>query len=104
MMMKKLLLCIFLLVSCCRLSVAQKNKVDSLTAAYKKTGQDTTLVLLLLDKGTNVYLKAKPDSGMLCAQQSLVLSRKIHFQGGEVRSLALISTYLSQAGDLPGAL
>ncbi len=86
------------------MAIAQKNKVDSLTAAYKKTKQDTTLIKLLLEKATAVYLTTNTDSGMFCLQKSLVLSRKIHFKKGEVESLASIATYLSTRGDLPGSM
>jgi two-component system NtrC family sensor kinase len=102
--MRKTLLFIWLLIACCHLAIAQKNKVDSLTAAYKKTKQDTTLVQLLQEKSGKVYLTTNRDSGMLCARQSLALSRKIHFEKGEVRALSLIATYLNRDGDLPGSL
>ena len=102
--MKKYLLSVILIAICSQLAVAQKNKVDSLTAAYKKNKQDTTLVQLLQEKSGAVYLTTNRDSGMLCARQSLTLSRKIHFEKGEVRALSLIATYLNRDGDLPGSL
>ena len=102
--MKKLLVFTLLFLACCNFAVAQKNKVDSLQKAYNKNKQDTTLVQLLQEKSGRVFLTTNADSGMLTARQSLALSRKIHYDLGEVRGLSLIGNYLSRAGDLPGAL
>jgi two-component system NtrC family sensor kinase len=102
--MKRFLVSVLLLGTCCQALLAQKNKVDSLQKAYQKNKQDTTLVELLLEKVTKVYLQTNVDSGMLCARQSLDISRKIHYKRGEVRSLATIATYLNIMGDLPGSL
>ncbi len=85
-------------------AAAQKNNVDSLSASYKKNRQDTTYVQLLQEKSSRVFLTTNRDSGMRCAQQSLILSRKIHYEHGEVRALTLIATYLNRDGDLPGSL
>jgi len=102
--MKRYSLFLFLLMACCCLVRAQKNNVDSLTKAYKKNKQDTTFVQLLEEKSGTVYLITNHDSAILLARQSLALSRKIHFEKGEVRALALIATYLNRSGDLPGSL
>jgi two-component system NtrC family sensor kinase len=102
--MRKPFLFLLILLTIGQFAFAQKNKVDSLTAAYKNNKQDTTLVMLLLEKGGAVFLTTNRDSGMICARQSLALSRKIHFEKGEVRALSLIGTYLNRDGDLPGSL
>src|ERR1700712_3331802 len=102
--MKRFLVLVFLLGTCCQALLAQTNKVDSLQKAYQKNKQDTTLVALLLEKATKVYLQANVDSGMLCARQGLDISRKIHYKKGEVRSIATIATYFNIMGDLPGSL
>ena len=102
--MKRFLMSVFLLGTCCQALLAQKNKVDSLQKAYQKNKQDTTLVALLLEKATKVHLQANVDSGMLCARQALDISRKIHYKRGEVRSLSTVATYLNIMGDLPGSL
>jgi len=102
-MKKSLLFTIFLLTCSCA-AFAQKNNVDSLTAAYKKNKQDTTLIQLLVNKASYVFLTNSPDSGMNSLKKSLALSRKIHYKDGEVRSLAGIATYLSRRGDLPQSL
>ncbi|WP_426670353.1 tetratricopeptide repeat-containing sensor histidine kinase [Mucilaginibacter sp. McL0603] len=101
---KNLFLLLIFLMACCQFAAAQKNKVDSLQKAYQKNKQDTTLVELLQEKATKVYLTSNTDSGMLCMKQSLALSRKIHYKNGEVRALAGIATYLNIQGDLPGTL
>src|SRR5258708_6622455 len=101
---KNLFLFLVLLMACCRLVMAQKNQVDSLQKAYQKNKQDTTLVQLLIEKASKIYLRTNTDSGMLCMRQSLELSRKIHYKDGEVRALAGIATFLNIEGDLPGTL
>ncbi|MGZ3776310.1 MAG: tetratricopeptide repeat-containing sensor histidine kinase [Mucilaginibacter sp.] len=102
--MKKLLSLLIFLFAISHFALAQKSKVDSLQKAYNKTKQDTTRVQLLEEKSGAVFLTTNRDSGMLCAQQALALSRKINFAKGEVRALSLISTYLNRDGDLPGSL
>jgi two-component system NtrC family sensor kinase len=102
--MKKLFLCLILSTTCSLLAVAQKNNVDSLQKAYNKNRQDTTLIKLFLEKSLRVFLLTNPDSGVRYAQKSLLLSRKIHYQNGEVRSLAGIAVFQERGGDLPGAL
>jgi two-component system NtrC family sensor kinase len=102
--MRKTILFILLLSACCPFAIAQKNKVDSLQKAYQKNKQDTTLVNLLLEKATKVYLQTNTDSGMICVKKGLELSKKIHYKHGEVRCMAGIATYLNIMGDLPGTL
>ena len=80
--MKKPFLLVILLALCCGQAMAQKSKIDSLQKAYTKNKQDTTLVKLLEAKSGEIYLTTNADSGMLCARQSLALSRKIHFSNG----------------------
>jgi two-component system, NtrC family, sensor kinase len=101
---KKNIFSLLLILACCSPAMAQKIMVDSLTAAYKRNRQDTTFVQLLQEKSSRVYLVTNRDSGMICARQSLALSRKIHYQSGEVRAMSLIATYLNRDGDLPGSL
>jgi hypothetical protein len=81
-----------LLLSCACIAFAQRNSVDSLTAAYKKNRQDTTLIALLFEKSAKVYLTTNPGSGMYCARRGLAISRKIHYEKGEVEALTLIAT------------
>jgi signal transduction histidine kinase len=101
--MKKLFLLPAMLI-CFSSAIAQQNKVDSLTRAYRKNPQDTTLIHLLEEKSGTVYLTTNTDSGMICARQALALSRKINFKKGEARGLSLVANYLNLAGDLPGSL
>jgi len=102
--MKKLLVLLILSGSCVGTAMAQKNNVDSLQRAYNKNKQDTTLVQLLTEKARRVYLTTNTDSGMICSQQGLTLSKKIHYKKGEVRSLALIANFVGLRGDLPGSM
>ncbi|MEO6849869.1 MAG: hypothetical protein ABI203_10975, partial [Mucilaginibacter sp.] len=102
--MKRHLFLIILLAAYSVSAIAQENRLDSFAKAYKKNQQDTTLIGLLLYKAGAIYLTTNVDSGIICAKKSLALSRKIHFQRGEVRSLAAIATFLNISGDLPGSL
>jgi len=102
--LKRSALAILLLLAGLNRVCAQTHDVDSLKKAWQKNKQDSTLVQLLVAKATQVYLIANTDSGIACLRQSLVLSRKIHFRDGEVRSLASIATYANRRGDLPGSL
>ena len=102
--MKKLLLFVIPLMVCCQFASAQTGHVDSLRKAYQKNKQDSTLVLLLVERSNIDYIYTNVDSGMICARQGLDLSRRIHFKKGEVRSLAAIAIFLNISGDLPGSL
>ena len=101
--MRKFIFCFILLAGCAGTAAAQKNDVDSLTKAYKKNRQDTTLVQLLYNKAQYVFV-TNPDSCISCLRQSLAISRKIHYQRGEVGALEGISTYLVRRGALPQSL
>ena len=104
LMLKRSAIAILLLIAgLCRVW-AQTHDVDSLTKAWQKNKQDTTLVQLLIKKAGEVFIYSDPDAGMASLKQSLALSRKIHYQDGEVRSLATMASYISRAGDLPGSL
>jgi signal transduction histidine kinase len=98
MMSKRLLLILIMVISCNVLS-AQINKNDSLQAAWKKNGQDSTLVELLINKGI-FYRGIHPDSGMLCVKKSLALARKINYKKGVTGSLDILSLYYFDSGDL----
>jgi signal transduction histidine kinase len=98
---------LFLLMACSLLlsqtTLAQKIKLDSLTRAYQKNRQDTTLVQLLLAK-SGAFITTNPDSLTACTNRALALSRKIHYIDGEVMSMSLIANDLNRSGDLPGSL
>ncbi|BAU54804.1 tetratricopeptide repeat-containing sensor histidine kinase [Mucilaginibacter gotjawali] len=99
--MRRNLLLVLLFTMVWSVASAQKNNVDSLTKAYRKNRQDTTLVQLLNNKASYVFLTTNSDSGMNCLTKGLALSRKIHYKDGEVRSQLGIATILSRRGDLP---
>ncbi len=96
--MRKFIFCFILLAGCTLTAAAQKIKVDSLTKAYQKNRQDTTLVQLYAEKAEKVFLTADPDSGMYCVNQGLQLSQRIHYKHGELRMLALKAVYLNRRG------
>ena len=102
-MMKHFLL-ILLLPACCIVAKAQKNHVDSLAKAYQKNKQDTTLVQFLHTKAIENEFQTNTDSGLIHTQQAVAISRRIHYIKGEVQSLADMSNFLLESGDLPGAL
>jgi two-component system NtrC family sensor kinase len=103
--MRKFLLFTICLVLSGLFAAAQKmTTADSLAAVYKQTKQDTTLIQLLVEQSNKIFLDTNPDSGMVCLQKSLILSRKIHYKKGEVKTLASIANYSTRSGDLPGAL
>src|ERR1700748_2449295 len=102
--MKKLLLLGVFFALGFGFAAAQKPVVDSLKRAYQKDKQDTTLVKLLDVKSVIVFGGTNTDSAMICARQGLAISRRIHYQYGEVRSMANIAQSLNVMGDLPGAL
>ncbi len=99
-MMRRFIFCFVFLVGCVRMAAAQKTNVDSLTKAYQKSRQDTTLVQLYTEKAEKVFLTADPDSGMYCVNQGLQLSQRIHYKHGELRVLALKAVYLNRRGAL----
>jgi hypothetical protein len=102
--MRKTLLLLMLFTVVWSVVSAQKNNIDSLTKAYQKNKQDTTLVQLLDDKAIQVELQTNTDSGLLHTRQALAISRKIQYKKGEVQSLAAMANFLDERGDLPGAL
>jgi two-component system NtrC family sensor kinase len=106
--MKRLLLFLFLSVTCHQLVLAQvlaqKSDFDSLQKAYKKNKQDTTLVQLLDDGAIEKYLQSNTDSGLMRTRQALAISRRIHYKRGEMQSLGDIANFLDERGDLPGSL
>jgi tetratricopeptide (TPR) repeat protein len=101
--MKKLFLLFSLTVFCPALVRAQ-DETDSLTKAYKKNKQDTTLVQLLNKKAIERELQKSTDSGLLHTRQALALSRRIHYERGEAQSLMEMAGFLHEKGDLPGSL
>ena len=103
-MKRFLLLTGIFVASCLRFAAAQKPVVDSLKRAYQENRQDSTLVVLLDVKSIITFVETNTDSGMICARQGLAISRRIHYEYGEIRSLANIAHYLNVMGDLPGAL
>jgi signal transduction histidine kinase len=101
--MKKLFLLLSLILLCPALVRAQ-DETDSLTKAYKKNKQDTTLVQLLNTKAIERELQKSTDSGLLHTRQALALSRKIHYERGEAQSMMEMAGFLNEKGDLPGSL
>jgi len=77
---------------------------DSLYKAWKKNKQDTTQVQWLNSKGATVYFVSDPDSAMICFNQALALSKRIHYANGEVISLGSIANAVGRAGNLPLSL
>jgi two-component system, NtrC family, sensor kinase len=98
--MRKFIFCFIVFSGCMLTAVAQKSKVDSLTKAYKKNRQDTTLVRLYIEKAQVVFITSNPDSGMYCINQGLQLSRQINYKHGELKMLILKATYLNRRGGL----
>jgi signal transduction histidine kinase len=83
---------------------AQNNILDSVQKAYQKNKQDSTLAEVYFLKSMLVFLTSNVDSGMSYSRKALALSRKIHYQRGEVQALSAVATFQSISGDLPGAL
>jgi signal transduction histidine kinase len=102
--MKKKLLLIALLLSCCISDFAQRPNMDSLQKAYNKNRQDTTLAKIYFYKSMYVFLTTNVDSGLIYSRKALDLSRKIHYEWGEVNALTGIANYQNLNGDLPGSL
>ena len=102
-MKKKLLLAALLLHGCFSV-FAQKPNMDSLQKAYNKNRQDSTLAKIYFFKSMYVFLTTNVDSGLIYSRKALNLSRKIHYQWGEVNALTGIATYQNLNGDLPGSL
>jgi len=98
--MKKLFLFAFLLFASSRMAVAQKVFVDSLTRAWHRNHQDTTLVQLYAEKAEKIYITSDPDSGMTCVTKGLELSRRISYKHGELRMMADKAIYLNRRGGL----
>lgn len=102
--MKKKLLLVALLLYGCFSVFAQKPNMDSLQKAYNKNRQDSTLAKIYFFKSMYVFLTTNVDSGLIYSRKALNLSRKIHYQWGEVNALTGIATYQNLNGDLPGSL
>lgn len=102
--MKKKLLLVALLLHGCFSVFAQKPNMDSLQKAYNKNRQDSTLAKIYFFKSMYVFLTTNVDSGLIYSRKALNLSRKIHYQWGEVNALTGIATYQNLNGDLPGSL
>jgi two-component system NtrC family sensor kinase len=102
--MKKLYLILLLLPAFGQLTLAQKSYVDSLTKAYQKNHQDTTLVQLYAEKAEKIYITADPDSGMYCVNQGLQLSQRIHYKHGELKMMTLKAIYLNRRGGLVASI
>src|SRR5580704_4999800 len=98
--MKKLFLFAFLLFASSRMAVAQKVFVDSLTRAWHRNHQDTTLVQLYAEKAEKIYITSDPDSGMTCVIKGLELSQRIHYKHGELHMMVLKAIYLNRRGGL----
>ncbi len=100
--MRTLTFCIFLL-ALPTLSQAQTNEADSLKRLLQTEKQDTSRVLLLHEL-YKVYRYSKPDSGLLVAQQALLLAKKAEYPYGETWSLIHLGSIFTLNGDYPRAL
>jgi len=100
--MRKLTL-LLILLSCSFSSVFAQLKTDSLRQLLATTIEDTTRVRLLGVMARN-YLYSKPDTAMFLAEQGVKLSRKIHFQSGELFCLRITANVFANTGNYPKAL
>jgi tetratricopeptide (TPR) repeat protein len=100
--MKKSLF-VFLALIISIVSLAQPNKIDSLTRVLKVEKRDTKKVWLLwnLAQAYNVY---KPDTSLVLAEQAHQLAQKIKDVEGESRSLNQIANAFNRIGNYPKAL
>jgi tetratricopeptide (TPR) repeat protein len=88
---------------CTRPGFAQTRRVDSLSQMLTKERIDSNRVTLLWQIG-ETFQSSRPDTSLELAQKALLLARRINFQEGESRSLAIMATSQYLLGDYPGAL
>ncbi|WP_020604520.1 tetratricopeptide repeat-containing sensor histidine kinase [Spirosoma spitsbergense] len=100
--MKKLSFTFFLAVIC-SFGFAQDRRIDSLKHALASTKNDTSEVLILVEL-CDLYHYFNVDSAVIFGNQGLLLSQKINFFRGEVRTLAGLSSSLRQKGEIPESL
>jgi tetratricopeptide (TPR) repeat protein len=94
-----------LIITCCtNFSLAQEyKKIDSLLKKLASTTNDTARVWALHDLAI-VYLYSNNDSSAWFAQQAMVLSKKINYTRGEIRSMNDIGNVLSITGSYSSAI
>jgi len=85
---------------------AQLNKADSVRTlrvllAKEKIDSNRVKILWQLAEQINVY---NPDTAILLSQQALFLAKKINYQEGQSRALALLSNTFIKIGNYPRAL
>lgn len=82
---------------------SQKFKADSLKSLLAKETIDSNKVNLMwrMAEKINTY---NPDSALITAQKALTLSRKIKYEEGESRSLAILANSFNVTGNYPRAL
>lgn len=95
--------CILVFFVCCKATIAQLSKTDSLQSALQTEQQDSNRVSLLW-KLAEQYQFFKPDTSLQLSQQALLLARRIRYTEGESRSLAVMATAQYLLGNYSGAL
>ncbi len=102
--MKKKLFSILLYALSFSFGFAQTSQaIDSLKHELTIAKQDTTRVDILVDL-CRKYWGINPDSSLKYGQQSLALSKEIHFYSGESSSLQALGVAYRTLGDYPKAL
>jgi two-component system, NtrC family, sensor kinase len=85
------------------LLTAQKNAVDSLSAALKNEKTDTGKIMLL-NNLSFAYQNSKPDSALLLAQEAYFMSKNKKFLKGESWALNKMAFAFNSTGNFPKAL
>ena len=84
-------------------TTAQTREIDSLKQLLQKEKTDTGRVIRLANLGFSL-MYGNPDTAMKLAMEGLALSRKIRFERGEARSLAMVGNVYYAFGDYSKAL
>lgn len=82
---------------------AQNLYLDSLRNALKTSATDTNRVLLLANLAF-IYQSVKSDSGIVLAQQGLILAKHLRFPRGEANCLNSLGSLFFATGNYPKAL
>jgi two-component system NtrC family sensor kinase len=82
---------------------AQRKTIDSLKKLIATAKEDTIRIKLMCRLG-RMYVGTKPDSSALIGRQALELSKGIHSQLQEFRSLDLLAQTFAATGNYPKAL
>ena len=100
--MKRICLSLFL-VTAIKLVFGQTHTLDSLRRVYatKKTDSARVDVLCEMD---NAYEQNRPDSQLFLAQRALIISTRIKYIPGQLKSLKLMAEAYQYLGNYPVAL